>query len=112
MTRVSLIAVLVATLSMAACHEGTHAMQESATVMASGGGQIRTYYIAADEITWDYVPGGIDGISGEPFTSIGFFRKGTKPGAPPMARPVPTSYVKALYREYTDASFSTLKPRS
>lgn len=75
-------------------------------------GRTRTYFIAADEVTWDYVPGGMNGISGEPFKAIGFFRAGVKPGAPPVTRPVPTTYVKALYREYTDATFSTLKPRA
>ena len=24
----------------------------------------RTYYIAADDVTWDYVPGGVDVITG------------------------------------------------
>ena len=27
----------------------------------------RTYYIAADEVAWDYAPSGINEISGEPF---------------------------------------------
>ena len=64
----------------------------------------RTYYIAADEVTWDYVPGGRDEISGLPYVDTAYVAKG-KP------RPVSTSYHKVLYREYTDASFKTLKPR-
>ncbi len=75
-------------------------------------GKIRTYYIAADEVQWDYVPEGIDGIAGTPFKSVGLFMDSTTPGARPVAKPVPTSYVKALYREYTDNTFHTLKPRS
>jgi hypothetical protein len=33
--------------------------------------QVRTYYIAADEVPWDYVPGGVDGIMGKPFKAVG-----------------------------------------
>jgi FtsP/CotA-like multicopper oxidase with cupredoxin domain len=64
----------------------------------------RTYYIAADEVSWDYVPGGRDEISGTPYVDSGFFRGG-KP------RVESTIYKKALYREYTDSSFGRLKPR-
>ena len=74
-------------------------------------GQTRTYYIAADEVTWDYVPGGMDGIAGKPFKAVGLFMSGTGPGAKPLEKAIPTSYMKTLYREYTDKTFSTLKPR-
>ena len=68
----------------------------------------RTYYIAADDVTWDYVPGGVDVITGQPFKSIGSFQVAGKR----VDRPVPTTYLKTLYREYTDATFKTLKPRT
>ena len=29
---------------------------------------VRTYYIAAELIDWDYAPAGLDGCSGQPFT--------------------------------------------
>ncbi|MGH7653626.1 MAG: multicopper oxidase domain-containing protein [Gemmatimonadaceae bacterium] len=64
----------------------------------------RIYYIAADRVEWDYVPGGRDEITGTPFADTAFFNK-----LPP--RPVSTKYMKTLYREYTDSSFKTLKPR-
>ncbi len=64
----------------------------------------RTYYLAADEVTWDYVPGGQDAIAGHPYVDSAFFAK-----APPQV--VSTTYHKVLYREYTDSSFTTLKPR-
>lgn len=67
--------------------------------------QTRTYYIAADEVTWDYVPGGRDEIAGQAYADTAFFA-----GAP--ARPVSTQYHKVLYREYTDSTFRTLKPRA
>jgi len=73
-------------------------------------GHTRTYYIAADQVTWDYVPGGKDGITGQPFEEIGYF-KAPKPDAPPVGKPVSTKYLKTIYREYTDETFKTLKPR-
>ncbi len=71
---------------------------------APRAGKVRTYYIAADQVAWDYVPGGRNDISGTPFQDTAFFRD-----APP--RPVSTVYQKVLYREYTDSTFRTLKPR-
>ena len=65
---------------------------------------VRTYYIAADPVAWDYVPGGRDEIADRAYVDSGFFRK-----AP--ARAMSTTYQKVLYREYTDATFQTLKPR-
>lgn len=67
-------------------------------------GRTRTYYIAADELTWNYVPGGRDEISGRPFADSAYFRQGP-------TLPVSTAYRKALYREYTDSTFRTLRPR-
>ncbi len=64
----------------------------------------RTYYIAADEVPWDYVPGGRDEIAGWPYVDSAFFAS-AKP------RAVSTVYRKVLYRAYTDSTFQTLKPR-
>src|SRR5262245_28567100 len=70
--------------------------------------QTRTYYIAADEVPWDYVAGGVDGIMGKPFKAIGYFKT---PKNPYTEKEVSTQYRKVLYREYTDSTFQTLKPR-
>ena len=78
----------------------------------SANAKVHVHYIAADDVTWDYVPGGIDGITGKPFKPVGLFRDGPGPGAKPVERPVSTSYVKTVYREYTDNTFRTLKPRA
>ena len=67
-------------------------------------GRTRTYYIAADSVTWDYVPGGSDAITGHAFADTAFFRDSAQ-----LA--VTTSYRKILYRQYTDSTFSTLMPR-
>ena len=76
----------------------------SVAAQASVPPQTRTYYIAADNVLWDYVPGGRDEITGQPYVDTAFFARG-KP------RPVSTVYKKVLYREYTDSTFRTLKPR-
>ena len=33
----------------------------------------RTYFIAADPVTWDYLPGGRDEIAGRPYSDTAFF---------------------------------------
>ena len=65
----------------------------------------RTYYIAADPVSWDYVPGGRDEIAGRPWADTAFFAN-AKP------RPVSAVYHKVLYRQYTDSTFRTLAPRA
>jgi len=95
-----------------ACGSSGTGTMAGAQSMPAGSGQTRTYYVAADEVTWDYVPGGIDGLKNAPFQQLGFFKAGQPAGAPPKSRPVGTTYVKAVYREYTDATFKTLKPRA
>lgn len=66
-------------------------------------GRVRTYYIGADLVAWDYVPGGQDLILGKPHADRAFFTNG-----PPKT--MSTSYHKVLYREYTDSNFTALKP--
>lgn len=67
--------------------------------------QTRLYYVAADEVEWDYAPAGKDLITGQPFDSAA--RPFTEQGPRRMGRRV----LKALYREYTDSTFTTLKSR-
>ena len=73
---------------------------------AEPAGKTRTYYVAADEVDWDYAPSGRDEAMGQPFDMIA---KGyTVPGPHRIGR----VNKKAIYREYTDDSFSTLKVRA
>lgn len=65
----------------------------------------RTYYIAADEVTWDYAPSGANRITGEPFSPIENIWM--KSGPDRIGR----VYKKAIYREYTDETFTERKPR-
>ncbi len=66
-------------------------------------GMVRRYYIAADEIDWDYVPGMALHMS-----MPGSYAKAYSTAGPHTIGKV---YRKAVYREYTDATFAHLKPR-
>ncbi len=65
-----------------------------------------TYYIAADEVAWDYAPSGLNQISGEPFDEEARVFVESAPDR------IGRVYRKALYREYADGSFATLKARA
>ena len=85
---------LVVSLAVACGSEGTKT-----------GSKTRTYYIAADPVDWDYAPKGISEISGKPFNQDEdvFVGQGK--------HRIGKTYRKALYREYTDDSFTELKER-
>jgi FtsP/CotA-like multicopper oxidase with cupredoxin domain len=63
----------------------------------SPGPHVQTYYIAAEEVMWDYAPHGRNLV-------------GT-PGPENEATGDSTKYRKAVYHEYTDATFTVPKPR-
>jgi manganese oxidase len=65
--------------------------------------QTRTYYIAADDVVWDYAPTGINQITGQPFDDVANVFVANGPDR------IGKKYIKALYREYTDATFSRRK---
>ncbi|XP_035316041.1 ceruloplasmin [Cricetulus griseus] len=69
---------------------------------------VRHYYIAAEEIIWNYAPSGTDIFTGDNLTapesdSKVFFEQG--------AMRIGGSYKKIVYREYTDDSFTKRKQR-
>src|SRR5947207_3266501 len=70
---------------------------------AAAEGKTRTYYIAVDEIDWDYTPMGMDKMMGMPFD------KNSKMYFESDKHQIGRIYRKAVYREYTDGTFSTLK---
>jgi FtsP/CotA-like multicopper oxidase with cupredoxin domain len=80
----------------------THA---STSAPSAKPGVVRTYYIAADEVAWNYAPTGRNGITGKPFDDVANTYVKSGPDR------IGSTYVKALYRQYTDASFRTLVPR-
>lgn len=71
----------------------------------SAPGKVRTYYVAADEVDWDYAPDGVNKMMGMKFDGYAatFMQRGP--------HSIGHVYRKAIYREYTDASFAMLKPR-
>jgi FtsP/CotA-like multicopper oxidase with cupredoxin domain len=72
---------------------------------AAAKGKIRTYYVAADELDWDYAPSGIDQMMGMPFEGVA--KSFMEHGAHRIGR----VYKKAIFREYMDETFTKLKPR-
>jgi FtsP/CotA-like multicopper oxidase with cupredoxin domain len=72
-----------------------------ATAGAPVGGRTRTYYIAAEDVVWNYAPQGRNVVTGKAFddTADVFVKQG--PGR------IGSRYHKALYVEYTDATFTT-----
>ncbi len=56
----------------------------------------RHYYIAAEDITWNYAPSGMDLLEGQPI---------------PLPWGTKTSWKKTRYIEYTDSTFSVRKPQ-
>ncbi|KAB0402372.1 hypothetical protein E2I00_007451 [Balaenoptera physalus] len=73
------------------------------------GTQVLHYYIAAEEIFWNYAPSGIDFFTGNNLTAAGgesrlYFEQGpNRTGG---------IYKKLVYLEYTDASFQTQKAKA
>lgn len=65
-------------------------------------GVVRTYYIAAEEVDWDYTP------RGRYLTGLPHVESGEDESGASLRHRV---YHKAIYREYTDATFQTLKTR-
>ncbi len=82
-----------------------HPVQILAAAPAPAG-TTRTYCVAADEVNWDYAPSGRDEAMGMDFDEIA---KGYTESGPHQIGRVNK---KAVYHEYTDATFSTLKKRS
>jgi len=67
---------------------------------------VRKYFIAADEAAWNYAPAGRNLVTGAPFGSDdGVYVK----NGPDR---IGSTYLKSLFREYTDAGFTQLKARA
>lgn len=69
-------------------------------------GRTRIYYIAADEVEWDYTPEGRDLVAGRPFDDVATDMLVAGP------RRMGSRAMKALYRAYTDSTFTTRIERS
>lgn len=69
-------------------------------------GKVHTYYVAADEVDWNYAPDGVNKMMGMKFE--GYAKVFTEQGP----HRIGTTYRKAIYREYTDETFTKQKPRA
>jgi FtsP/CotA-like multicopper oxidase with cupredoxin domain len=76
--------------------------------LPTAGGRVRTYYVAAEETEWDYAPLGMDMTTGKAKPFEGAAVAYTQPGPNHIGH----IYKKAVYREYTDGTFTTRKPRA
>ncbi len=70
-----------------------------------GKGKERVYYVAADEVDWNFAPSGMDQMMGTAFEGM------AKAYTQRAAHRIGTVYRKAIFREYTDGTFTKLKPR-
>lgn len=86
-----------------AMSHATPASLAAADPASSARGKIRTYLIAANEVNWDYTPEGRS-LAGVPHPET------SEAEGPAFFKHV--VYHKAIYQEYTDPSFRTLKVRA
>jgi hypothetical protein len=84
---------------------GSVLAQDAKTFGAPSPGRTRTYYIAANEVDWDYASTRSDLVNGVRY----HFE--SNPGGKGAMDPNSAVYRKALFREYTDANFTAVKPR-
>jgi len=68
------------------------------------GGKVRTYYIAADEVAWDYAPEGRNMITGAPF------EEAAKVFVQRASDRIGSTYLKSQFRAYTDDTFTKRAP--
>ena len=91
--------------SLESCAQGLNGQLPNQTpIDFHFSGNVRQYYIAAEEVIWDYAPMGWDNWLGLPIDlspraqAAGYTQYGTK-------------WSKAVYRGYTDASFTVKTPQ-
>jgi FtsP/CotA-like multicopper oxidase with cupredoxin domain len=78
----------------------------SLPAQTASGSKVRIYFVAAEEVDWDYAPGGVNKMMGMKFE--GYSTVFTERGP----HRIGTVYRKAVYREYKDDTFTRLKPRA
>jgi len=85
--------------------EGSGYWRSVAGAKVPAGGTVRTYYIGADPVVWNYAPSGRNRIAGRPFDELAetYVKRG--PGR------IGSRYLKCVYRGYTNGSFRTLQRR-
>ena len=100
------VALVACSLGFGGCDSRHAGFGTDTKTAAVTQGTTRIYYIAADDVEWDYAPSGKNLITGGPFEGDAAFF------ATPSPMGLGRVYRKTVYREYTDDSFKTLKPRA
>ncbi|KIZ07330.1 hypothetical protein MNEG_0617 [Monoraphidium neglectum] len=90
---------------MSAGMSAIYKVNQTVKITAPADAPIRTYYIAAEVVDWDYTPLKKDGCSGQPFNDDQKVFVETTEGT------LGSEYRKAVFRGYTDATFKTPAPR-
>ncbi|HJU14445.1 MAG TPA: multicopper oxidase domain-containing protein [Candidatus Nitrosotalea sp.] len=70
-------------------------------------GVTRTYYVEAEEVRWNYAPTGVNGITGKALADDPTTALYTQTGVDRIG----STYIKCVYRGYTDGTFTTPLPR-
>ncbi len=96
---------LALALALAACSGDDEEEATGASSNSAGDGVERTYYIAAEQATWNYAPRGRNDITGKAFTDDEalFALKSNALIGP--------TFTKCLYQGHSDASFNTPQER-
>ena len=102
-TRIGFAACLV--LAELFCIATSSQAKEQQSSKGTSTPKVRTYYLCAEEVDWDYAPDGKDVMMEHEFDSYG--RSFTEHSESRIGR----TYRKAVFHEYTDSTFSTPKPR-
>ncbi len=97
---VCLVTLVATTLCVAAQHPAKHGQAETGSAP-----HVRSYYIAAEEVPWNYAPKAIDVMMNQKFDGYG------KVFTEHANNRIGCTYKKAVFHEYTDDSFTTPKPR-
>ena len=100
------VALVAFSVGLGGCDSRHAGSSPDTKAAATTQGVTRLYYIAADDVEWDYAPSGKNLITGGPFEGDAAFF------AAPSPMGLGRVYKKTVYREYTDDSFKTLKPRA
>ena len=85
-------------------HSPRHLPGEDISPVAATPGKVRNYFIAADEVLWDYAPSDTNQVTGEPFTEDENVFVENGPNR------IGDTYRKAVYHAYTDARFRNRAP--
>jgi manganese oxidase len=100
----TIAAMTAAAQSEDSAQSPANASEVPASVTEELTGKNRTYYLAADQVNWTYASSEINDITGKPYE--GMAKEFVEPGPDRIGN----TYLKAQYREYTDETFTDLKP--